>query len=49
MTKSSRTSLIPIAEAILTAVVFLTFALTGNCHCNGCGFDKDYVEMWSGG
>lgn len=47
-TKSSR-SLVPVAEVCFAAVVFLTFALTGNCHCNGCGFDKDYVEMWSGG
>lgn len=29
------------------AVLIVIAALTGNCHCNGCGFDKDYVEIWS--
>lgn len=29
------------------AIFFSLFALTGNCHCGGCGFDRDYVQMWS--
>jgi len=46
---TTRTSLLPIAEVSFATVVFLAFAFTGNLHCNGCGFDKDYVEMWSDG
>ncbi len=47
MTDSSNSAAVSIAEALFVTIAFVLVALTGNCHCNGCGLSTDYVEMWS--